>query len=91
MAKGKSKKRQQEIAELQVKKRSGLVRMIFAIVFFAALIFVKTSLVNMGVAWANTEIANGAFFMLALVFAGIAGWGSRAWSVANRKLKDLQG
>ena len=91
MAKKNGKKRAQEIAELEVKKRSGLVRMIFAIVFFAALIVVKTTLVNNGVEWANYTFVNGAFFALALVFAGVAGWGSYAWSNANRKLKELQG
>lgn len=91
MAKKNSKKRAQEIAELEVKKRSGLVRMIAAIVVFAALIMVKTTLVSNGVEWANTTVANGVFFALALIFAGVAGWGSYAWSNANRKLKQLQG
>lgn len=91
MAKGKSKKQAQRIAELQVRKRTGLVRTIFAIVLFAALIVVKTTLVSMGVEWANSTPVNGGFFALALVFAGIAGWGSRTWAIANRQLKDLQG
>ena len=69
MSKRNSKKHAQQIAELEVKKRSGLVRMIFAIVFFAALIVVKTTLVSNGVEWANYTFVNGAFFALALVFA----------------------
>ena len=90
MSKRNSKKHAQQIAELEVKKRSGLVRMIAAIVIFAALIVVKTTLVSSGAEWANTTVAYGAFFALALIFAGVAGWGSYAWSNANRKLKQLQ-
>lgn len=93
MGHGKSKGQrriEQQIDELEIKKRSGLVRMVFAIVFFAALIVVKTGLVNAGVAWANDMYVNMVFFALAVVFAAVAGLGSRAWSVSSRKIKALR-
>lgn len=93
MGQGKSKGQrriEQQIDELQIKKRSGLVRMVFAIVLFAALIVVKTGLVNAGVAWANDSFVNAGFFMLAVVFAAVAGMASRTWSVSSRKIKDLR-
>lgn len=93
MGHGKSKGQrriEQQIDELEIKKRSGLVRMVFAIVFFAALIVVKTGLASAGVAWANDSFVNAGFFILAVVFAAVAGLGSRAWSVSNRKIKDLR-
>lgn len=93
MGHGKSKGQrriEQQIAELEMKKRSGLVRMVFAIVLFIALIVVKTNLVAAGVEWADSTFASGALFALAVVFAAVAGLGSRAWATSNRKIKDLR-
>lgn len=86
----KQKQIQAEIAELELKKRNGLMRCIAAIVIFIVLIIVKVTLVNQNVEWASSDFANIAIFVLALVFAGICGMGSRAWVNAKRQIEALQ-
>lgn len=86
----KKNKSAQRIAELEVKGRSGLIRMVAAIAGFAALIAVKVNLTTAGFEWANSQAVNAAFFILALVFAGVAGYGSRAWYRARNEIRALQ-
>lgn len=91
MARGGNKKAklQQQIAQLDLKRRNGMMRCIAAIVGFAVLIVLKLSLSSSGAAWADTEVANGVFFVMALVAAGIAGIGSRDWKRARDEIAAL--
>ena len=92
MSRGSNKKKQlqNQIAQLEIKKRNGLMRAIAAFVGLAVIIFVKISLVNAGIEWANSNAANIVIFVLALVAAGIAGFGSRDWSRSRQKIQQLQ-
>lgn len=82
-------KRQQRIQQLEVKKRSGLMQVIAALVIMVVLIVIKTTFTTMGAAWANTQVANMGIFIAALVAAGFAGYGSRKWNRARKELDAL--
>lgn len=84
------KKAQAKIAQLEIKKRNGLMRCIAAIVCMVVLIAVKLSFTYAGAEWANSMVANGALFILALVAAGFAGIGSRDWTRARKEIEGLQ-
>lgn len=86
--KGSKRNTQQRIAELEHKKRSGLIRCVASIVLFAIIIALKLSLQPVFV-WLNSTAANAAIFILALVAAGFAGIGSRDWTRARRELESL--
>lgn len=92
MGRGGSKKKRvaDQIAELEIQKRNGLMRAVVAFVGLAAVIACKVALTNGGVAWANTNFANIAIFVLALVAAGVAGFGSRDWMKARDRIRELQ-
>ena len=88
-----SKKRaklQQQIEELEIKKRNGLMRAIAAFVGLFVLIAIKTYFVSAGFEWANSTFANMGIFMLAIVAAGVAGMGTRAWKRSKDKITDLR-
>lgn len=92
MSRGKKKQKQiqAEIDRLELKRRNGLMRCVASIVIFTVLIIIKITLVNQGVEWANTSFANMAIFILAIVFAGICGMGSRAWVKAKNEIAELE-
>ena len=90
MSKKKGKNAQQQIAELRVKRRAGLIKVIAAIAGLTALIIVKQNLMMAGVEWASSEPANLGIFLAAVV-AGFAGYGSRDWRRAGQKIDQLQG
>ncbi|WP_251213028.1 hypothetical protein [Adlercreutzia murintestinalis] len=85
----KKAKLQQQIDELELKKRNGMMRCIVAIVCFIVLIVLKLTLQGSGVEFVNTVQANGVFFVIALVAAGFAGIGSRDWARARREQAAL--
>ena len=91
MSKKKGKNAQQQIAELRVKRRAGLIKVIAAIAGLTALIIVKQNLMMAGVEWASSEPANLGIFLAAVVAAGFAGYGSRDWRRAGQKKDQLQG
>lgn len=86
----KQRRIQNEIAGLEIKKRNGMVQAILAFVALAVLISIKVNLVAQGFEWANSIIANGAIFILALVAAGFAGIGTRNWQRARRAIESLR-
>ncbi len=90
MSKKKGKSAQQQIAELQLKRRSGLIKVIAAVAGLTVLIIVKQNLTAAGVAWASGEVGSYAIFAAALVAAGFAGYGSRDWYKAGQKIEQLQ-
>lgn len=86
----KSSKKQrvlEEIAELEVKKRNGLMRVLGAIIAFVVITAVKESLVAQGVAIASDMFVNALFYITALVLAGVAGFGSRDYMRASNQLR----
>lgn len=90
MSSKKSKgRRAQRIQELEMKKRSGLIQAIAAIVIMVVLIIIKTTFASAGTEWANSQIANMAIFACAIVAAGFAGYGSRRWNRARKELDAL--
>lgn len=86
----KKAKLQQQLGELELKRRNGFMRCIAAIVGFAVLIVLKLTLSSSGAAWVDTTVANAVFFAMALVAAGIAGIGSRDWKRAKTEMEALQ-
>lgn len=90
MSRKKGKNAAQQIAELEVKQRSGFIRMIAAIAGCVVVIVAKLNLTAAGVEWANSTFANAGIFILALVLAGVAGYGSRSWYQAKSRIRQLQ-
>ena len=82
----KSKRLQNEIAQLTIKKRNGMMRAVGAFVAIFVLIALKTGFTTAGYEWANTQIANMGIFILALVAAGVVGIGTRDWNRARKAI-----
>lgn len=91
MSKKKGKNAEQQIAQLRVKRRAGLIKVLASIAGLTVLIMVKQTLVANGVAWASSEVANIGIFIAAVVAAGFAGYGSRDWRRAGQRIDQLQG
>lgn len=84
MASNKKKQRlENEIAQLEIKKRNGLMRGMAAFVGMIVIIVLKTGFTMAGYEWANTELVNMGMFVLSLVAAGVAGIGMRDWQRAR--------
>ncbi len=91
MSSKKSKGRQaKRIQELEVKKRSGMLQAVAAFVIMVVLIFIKTTFSAMGAEWADAFATNAVIFILALVAAGFAGYGTRRWNRARKELDQLK-
>lgn len=89
---GKKRKNAQiKIAQLEIKKRNGLMVAAAAFVGLAALIALKLTLEGQGVEWANSTFANMGLFVMAVVAAGVAGWGTRSWRKSRDEIRRLQG
>ena len=84
---GKKQRLLEEIAEFEVKKRNGLMRLVGAIIVFVVITAVKETLVAQGVAIASDMMVNALFYITALVLAGVAGFGSRDYVRANGQLR----
>lgn len=84
--KGRLEKRLQE---LEIRKRSGFVQVVVSLVVMVVLIIVKTTFAMQGAEWANSQVANMAIFICALVAAGFAGYGSRRWNRARKEINAL--
>lgn len=92
MSKGVKKKQRMEaeLEELSLKKRSGLIRVIIAVAVFVVVTAVKEAAVAQGVALASDMFVNAAFYIMALVLAGVAGYGARDYVRANNQMRDIQ-
>ena len=92
MGRGNNKKKavMNQIAQLEDKKRNGMLRAVIAFAGLAFLIWIKLTLQGQGVEWANSTFANLALFILAIVAAGVAGMGTRAWQKARTEIAQLQ-
>ncbi len=92
MARTSKKKKviQEQIYELERKKRNGMLRAVIAFAALAFCIWIKLMLEGQGVEWASSMVANLALFVLALVAAGVAGLGTRAWQQARTQIARLE-
>ncbi len=93
MAKGSNKKNKAlvKIAQLEAKKRKGILAAIGAFVGLALLIALKLFFqYQMAFEWAASGIASIALFILAIAAAGIAGWGTRMWRKARDEIRLIE-
>lgn len=92
MSKGVKKKQRMaaELEELSLKKRSGLIRVIIAVAVFVVVTAVKETAVAQGVELASDMFVNAAFYIMALVLAGVAGYGARDYVRANNQMRAIQ-
>lgn len=92
MSRGGNKKKQiqNRISELEIRKRNGMMRAIVAFVGLAVCIAVKLHFEYQGAEWANSMYASLALFILALVAAGVAGMGTRAWKKCRDEIRALE-
>ena len=92
MGRGKNKKQRMaaQLDELELKKRSGLIRVLIAIVVFVVVTAVKQVLIMEGVELASHMVANMLFYIMVLVLAGVAGFGARDWSRANNEIMVIR-
>lgn len=86
----KQKKIRQEIAHLESQKKIGLLRAIASFLGLFILIALKTTFQMQGQEWANSMYVNLGLFILALVAAGVAGLGTRKWSLARKEISRLE-
>lgn len=86
----KKRRNLERIAELELKKRNGLMRVVAAIVAFVVITAVKEICVAQGVEMASHMVVNAMFYLTALVLAGVAGFGSRDYARANNEIKALR-
>ncbi len=84
------KKIQQEIAHLEAQKKIGMLRAVAAFLGLFILIALKTTFQMQGQEWANSMIVNMGLFILALVAAGVAGLGTRKWTLARKEIAQLE-
>ena len=91
MGKGPGKKKiQSEIAELEIEKRHGLIRLVAGIVLFIIAAALKQWFMVQGAEWANSTFANLFIFMFAVAMALVAGLGSRDYMRAHDKINRLR-
>ena len=92
MSRGGAKKKnaQVRIAHLEIKKRNGIIVAVAAFVGLAVVIALKLTFQYQGVEWLNAPAANLSLFILAVICAGIAGWGTRAWRRARNEIQILE-
>ena len=92
MGRGGNKKRnaQVRIAHLQIKKRNGILVAVAAFVGLAVVIALKLTLQGQGFEWLNSTFGNMGIFILAIVCAGIAGWGTRTWNRARKEIAIIE-
>ncbi|WP_165056110.1 MULTISPECIES: hypothetical protein [unclassified Adlercreutzia] len=92
MGHGKNKKQRMvaQLDELELKKRSGLIRVLAAIVVFVVVTAVKQALIQQGVELASHMVANMLFYLMVLVLAGVAGFGARDWSRASNEISAIR-
>lgn len=94
MAKGWNNKgtkaAQRQIAELEIKRRNGLLRGIGSILGF---VLVASAYTVMAVNYPELEgnmVIRAMVYITAMVLAGTSGYGFRAWYRNDKEIKDLQ-
>ena len=84
------KNAQVKVAQLELKKRNGVIVAVAAFVGLAVLIALKLGFEAQGAEWAASPIASLALFILAVVAAGVAGWGTRTWRRSRDEIRVIQ-
>ncbi|NGM16429.1 hypothetical protein GMI70_00115 [Eggerthellaceae bacterium zg-893] len=86
----KKKRLLEQKAELKSKRRSGLIRVIAPIAGFVVAAAIKTAGEASGATWATSSFVNAAFFVGAIVLAGVAGYGSRDYRRATLEIREIE-
>lgn len=91
MSKAKRQERNKQlIAEYEIKKRNGIMRVIVAIVAFVVVTAIKQIAITQGVELASDMWVNMVFYVFVLVLAGVAGFGARDYARAKEQLDYLK-
>ncbi len=94
MAKGWSSKAQKgvdtQIAELEIKKRNGLLRAIASIAGFILIAALYTAGIGASAELEGSLIVRALIYISALVLAGTCGYGTRAWYRADNEIKAIR-
>ena len=89
-ASNKKQRLQAQLEECELKKRSGIIRVVASIVFFVVVTAIKQFAIVPGVALASHMVVNMVFYVFVLVLAGVAGFGARDWSRASNEIRAIQ-
>lgn len=94
MAKGWKSKSQKgietQIAELEIRKRNGLLRGIASIAAFIVVAALYTAGIETSSALEGSLPIRAVIYITALVLAGTCGYGARAWYRADNEIKALR-
>lgn len=93
MSKGRNKGRkgvETKIAELEIKKRNGLLRAIAAIAGFVLIAALYTKGIQISSALEGNMVIRGMIYITAMVLAGVCGYGARAWYRADKEITALR-
>lgn len=94
MAKGWKSKGQKgaeaKIAELEIRKRNGLLRAIAAVAGFIVIAALYTAGIQQSEALEGSMVIRAIIYISAMVFAGVCGYGARAWYRADQEIKEIQ-
>lgn len=86
----KYKDPEMHIAELEVKKRNGLLRAIASIAGFIVIAVLYTAAIQASDAMGGNLIVRGAIYISAMVLACTCGYGARAWYRADNEIKAIR-
>lgn len=89
-ASNKKQRLQAQLQECELKKRSGIIRVVASIVAFVVVTAVKQAAIAAGIELASHMVVNMAFYVFVLVLAGVAGFGARDWSRASNEMRAIQ-
>ena len=89
--KNKSQKAiEQQIAELELKKRNGIIKIVGAIAAFILIAVVHTWIIMSSNAEADNVFIRGLVYVSAMVCAGFAGYGTRDVYRASNAIRDIR-
>ena len=89
-ASNKKQRLQAQLEECELKKRSGIIRVVASVVFFVVVTAIKQFAIVQGVELASHMVVNMAFYIFVLVLAGVAGFGARDWSRASNEIRAIR-
>lgn len=93
MSKGRNKGRkgiENKIAELEIRKRNGLLRAVASVAGFILIAVLYTKGIQMSSALEGSMVVRGMIYITAMVLAGVCGYGARAWYRADNEIKALR-
>lgn len=79
-----------KIAELEIKKRNGLLRAIASVAAFILIAVLYTKGIQISSALEGSMVIRGMIYITAMVLAGVCGYGARAWYRADKEIAALR-